>query len=323
MKKKYFNLVAAQIIISIFIYFLSVVIYPLRTAGDELIYRKVYEGSIGLSFLEGMEFYQGQIASLEIFHFIFIYYSSNIGFEKDIAFGFFNAVFCILIIKLLSDYFNNLFLIFPLLISNYYFLSLCFTLERLKVGVFFLLLLLIFNKNLILRSIFFILSVTSHFSLIIFFILRYFIIKSDTILTFLRLFKLKIKFIPTLIFIFFAFIFFIYFYNQILAKAAAYLFQENLADAFISMFKTTIFLFISIFASRGVKFSQLITFIPLILGSFLIEPSRINFFAYLFMLYFVINSNDNKRKLSVILLSSLYFSMTGILYIIEIYNHGG
>jgi hypothetical protein len=64
-------------------------------------------------------------------------------------------------------------------------------------------------------------------------------------------------------------------------------------------------------------------FAPLILLSFLIEPARINFFAYLFLLYFTLTSTYLNRKIRVLLLSSIYFSSTGIIYLIMLYNYGG
>lgn len=308
-----------SLLVAIFSFFLTLLIAPWHYGGDQIPYQRVYDNLYGLSFIDGFNHYKGQIASVEFIHFSYIYIFSNLLINKVYAMAIANAILGFLTTAMAVRFFRINIYAIPFVISNYYLLSLFFTLERLKFAIIFILLVLFFKRN---KIFLYLMAIMSHLSITILIFLVH--VLSSNLVNLRLTSRLLIKSILGLIFfLIFCFILFNIFESQINQKIPAYLLVTNFQDMLASGFKTSIFMFISYYIVGKFSFKILIVYIPLISLSIIIEPARINFFAYIFLLYFSY-LNFYKIKTKVIFYSVLiYYSATGFNYLYILHSNGG
>ena len=234
--------------------------------------------------------------------------------------AFANSMLGFLILKLWFKHFGSGLFGLCFILSNYYILALFFTLERLKFGIIFILLavLTLNNTRKVLLVIF---SIFSHLSLVIVAFL-------STLLIFVNRKQSLSKYIIKnffLIFLLCALSLFSvnYFETQLLQKIPAYFLVENSREMLISGMKTAIFMVVSCLVVGKVSLPILVIYLPLITLSSILEPARMNFFAYLFFLYFC-SINLYKIKTRIILNSTLlYYSISGFVYLNLLKISGG
>lgn len=303
---------------------ISLIVAPWHYGGDQIIYTRVYNEINKYNLTDALLHYQGQIASLDLVHFFYIYIFSVLNVEKNIAMGMANSTMMFLFSKTIFRYIRPSFIAALFIVSNYYILSLGFTLERLKFAVLFLFLALYLDKNVKLRIMALALSIAAHYSILIL------IIIGGLYITFQPKKECRIHAVNTVlslnttkVFALIVLIFVLINIETIGWKLDAYLFVDERENTFSAVFKTLIMFIMAWYVMGNCSPKLIFIFAPLILLSFLIEPARINFFAYMFLLYISLTSTYSKRKMRVLVLSSIYFSFTGINYLIMIYNYGG
>ena len=124
-------LISKNTIYTIFIvvcsFILTIVISPWHYGGDQIVYQKVYSNVKGLDLLEALAYYNGQIASVEITHFAYIFIFSNLNFDKIYAMAFANSILGFLVVKLWIRHFRKSLTGLYFIITNYYVLALFFT----------------------------------------------------------------------------------------------------------------------------------------------------------------------------------------------------
>jgi hypothetical protein len=301
----------------------SLVIAPWHIGGDQIVYQNTYNYIGGLNIVDAITHYQGQIASLEIIHFIYTYFCSTLNIDKLVSMAFANALLGFYSTKAMFKFFHLPGWALLLILSNYYLLSLFFTLERLKFGVIFLVIAIVHFKNIIIRFSSLLLSILSHFSIILLFIIRELagggesgVLAQRGNHSLWRRYKILISFFFILLIIY-------YFEEQIRNKIPAYLLVTSNFEMFVSGSKTFIFFVLSSFVTRSISARHLFIFMPLMLLSIIIEPARINFFSYIFLMYFCYISDDQLRKYLILFLISLYYSFTGLVYLEMLRTSGG
>jgi len=298
-------------------FILTIVISPWHYGGDQIVYQKVYSNVNGLDLREALAYYSGQIASVEITHFVYIFIFSNLNIDKIYAMAFANSILGFLVVKLWIRHFKGSLPGLFFIITNYYILALFFTLERLKFGIIFILLAALTYNN-IKKFLLVILSIISHLSLVVVAVL------SIPLALNKNSFKLSYKYIfnITLLSIF-SIGGFNYFESQINQKIPAYILVTDIQEMLFSGIKTTIFMVLSYLVVGRISLRMLAIYLPLIAMSIIVEPARINLFAYLFFLYFC-TLNYKKIKTKIILsFSLLYYSISGFVYLNLLRISGG
>ncbi len=314
-----------SIFVSVLGFMISLIVASWHYDGDQITYTRVYNEINNYNLTDALLYYQSQIASLDLVHFYYIYIFSVLNIEKNTAMGIANSAIIFLCSKTIFRYIRPSFIAALFIISNYYILSLSFTLERFKFAVLFIFLALYLNKHVKLRIMALVLSVAAHYSILILIIIGglYFVFQSKKES---RIHAVNTVHLPNAIKVFtlMVLIFFVLINIETFGwKLDAYLLNDERSNTFSAIFKTFIMFLIAWYVVGNCSPKLISIFAPLILLSFLIEPARINFFAYLFLLYFTLTSTYLNRKIRVLLLSSIYFSSTGIIYLIMLYNYGG
>ena len=274
----------------------------------------------GLDILDALTHYRGQIESLELTHFIYIYSLKNLNIEKDSAMALVNGLLGFCFATIILNYFKYSPWLIIIIISNYYLLALFFTLERLKFGILFLVIGIIVNKKYILSNLFLLLSLMSHLSMIIpitvWMFSKYINKYAKDNFNYINLIKL-------LTIVIFIILLARFYENQLLAKVEPYLLVKTNFEIIESSAKTLIFLLLSIFVHGKLSFIKLLIFTPLIVFSGIIEPARLNLFAFIFFIYFCYTAKNKIKAKYTLLFVLFYYSFTGYKYIDMIIFTGG
>ena len=296
---------------SMLVFFLSLIISPYYVSGDQIHYRLVYEALPSLGILDGYRFYNKSLTSFEVVLFVIAWLSSRV-VEKDIVMAMANgclAYFALLLLKKWRVYFL---IGLVVVLTNYYFLVFYFSAERLKFGIIFLLLSLIYidrAKFLYLSSI---LAVFSHVQFILFYsgFLIYFFLKnikrvliSGSITR--NLLLVTVTFLITVFFI----------RDQLMSKFIAYFELRSVSE----LLKTAVFFGFSLWYSRK-RIETVIVFVLLLTVVFLVGGDRVNFVAYFVFLFYALRIN---RGINVgVLTTSAYFMWASYGYLVNIIKYG-
>ncbi len=158
-----------------FIFFItfifSLYLSPFHIYGDQEHYNEAYYAVRSESFTDAWLKYTSIIYTGEPIHFSIIWFFSSLGLDKNLVMSFSNSLLAILYSKYLFDKKFSILLIALILISNYYLLTMFFTLERTKFAFIFFLLGLIYRNRF-----FYLVSVFTH-SLMLFPLISYIVCK--------------------------------------------------------------------------------------------------------------------------------------------------
>ena len=129
-------------------FLLSFIVSPYHFNGDQVHYQKVYSALKETDIWTGRQIYLYNISSYEYVHFLVVWVSSNLNFNKTIVMSVMNALLTALFTQFLLRKTENRVLVFALVVTNVYIYTMFFTLEKLKFGFIFLLLAINFRKQL-------------------------------------------------------------------------------------------------------------------------------------------------------------------------------
>jgi hypothetical protein len=302
---------------------ITYLIAPFNIAGDQAAYIRAYEilsvheGNIS----EAMSLYRANLSGFEIVHFLYIYIATSIGLEKTFSIALANGLLAflanhILVKKMKIRMRYSLLLIY----TNYYTYALFFTLEKLKFGVFFLL--IAFSVSSVRKKNYYLLiSVLSHLQTVIILPITKL---NDYLKTSRRLNVMRFSSgtLRGLVFSIAAIaILAIVFNNYFMVKVLPYL-PKSLADLnYETLLKLGCAGLISCYMAQD-KRSALIAFSFLICAGLFTEPQRFMMFGYGYFLYFVLTSKKNIRYL-VMAFSAIYYTVTAIDYLKMLVETGG
>jgi hypothetical protein len=298
-------------LLSFSIFILSLIVGPLYVEGDQAVYRPIYEGLESLNLTEGYLFYIQKISSLEYGHYLFSWLASKF-LHKDIFIALANTILAFSLIILLRKWRVSFLVICLLLLTNYYMFGLYFAAERLKFGILFLFLSLVYIERVKLFYLFAFLAVTTHIQLIIVYGSILFFIYTKSIFYFLKSGRISGR---NIIIFLFVIIIFELMAEQILRKYSAY----NVDRDVTNLVRIFIFFALALWYSKR-RSETVLLFFPLILAVQLVGGDRVNMFGYFFFLYYALRV---RRGLNAgVLFTSIYFIYASFGFLYGIINFG-
>jgi hypothetical protein len=282
------------------------------TGGDQVLYSNFYEKIRKYNIFNGFYIYKQLLDANEPVYYLITWFFSRF-LSKNLLFSLINASGMLILYSCLKKMKINKLIICSFFL-NFYLLVLLFSAERLKIALIFILLAVTVKKY---KITYYLLSCLSHFQS--FLIILSIIIKR---LRFPSRFKISnfLTFIFNIYFISMCVIVIIgVFHEHLLWKIIVYSEMLDLQDRFISLMKPLIFMFMSFYYSSFSK-KSILSHLPLLIISFFLGSSRIVIFSY--MLFLSDGLKVNKGLNLGVILTSIYFSVKGCLFLIRIYLYG-
>jgi hypothetical protein len=297
-----------KILLTSIIAILTLYISPFYFNGDQYNYIKIYKDLMSFNLVDGYFYYLVSLGTAEFSHFFITWIFSNLNIDKVIFNIITNSLLAYAVISLMQKWKVSLFIIVSIVIFNFYFFVLYFAAERLKFGIFFLVLFVLKNENYKDNTKYIYLSIVSHAQMLL--IYGSFIF-SSIVLQFLNL-KISKRLIFILII---TIILLIPMYNHILYKLQFYI----KFGGFENIFKPTIFFLLTFYYSKN-KMRTFLVFLIIIFSAYILGDERITIFAYFIFLYYALHIN---RGLNFgVILTSIYFSYKSIAFINNIFIYG-
>lgn len=309
--------VISDIAVCLLVVLFGLVLGQLYINGDQMHYIAAYEAIANSDLLSGFWIYKSHITTEEPVHFFVSWiFSSVIGLDKIFAMSLSNGLLAFLLIRVVRQIGGAPLVAYTLVLSNYYFIVMYLTAERLKFSFIFLLLALLVSARPRAPYLLFIFSVLSHMQMLILLAAREF---QRFVLVTIRIFKrfsIKKSFISYIIALLFAMIvFFLFFGEYLLWKVPQYMGALRLS----SIWQTTVFMLITLIYGKN-RSNVILFFTPIVAASLIVGPERIVIIAYFVFVYHAI---QYKRGLNYgIGLSALYFGFKSIGFLSNIINTG-
>lgn len=286
--------------------------------GDQLKYIKYYKIINGLNLVESFYSHKAIIGSSEPVYFILSWVSSNLQIEKIVFISLSNTILFFFYTKLMEKWRVSLYIYYPILFSNFYFLELYFAAERLKFSFIFIALFLIGIKSKRRQIIYITLSIISHLQQIIIFgaILTGILFEKFYRIILSGSFKLS-SILSGISIIFFILFIFGFLGDHVLQKLGFYL--ENSSGGLTQTWKAFLFYFLSLVYSNE-RIRTTVYFMVIISLVFIVGPERINMIAYFIFLYYGLRYKNGINM--GIIITSLYFSFKSIGFISNVIETG-
>ena len=294
------------------VFLISVFLGNLYIEGDQTVYIRTYNGIPDYSFFDAYLFYTFNISSIEIIHFVIVWLASNLGIEKVIFMSGCNTLIAGLIIKIF-DKMNVSFAITALFIlTNFYIYVIFFAAERLKFGILFFLLCVIYRKRRYLYPLLLIASILSHLQMLILFSCKAFELFITEIQNIIFTFKLKWSLLLPLPIILVGLLFL---QNSIFEKILVYANANSIFD----FLRIIIFFLISIFYAKD-KNEPVLYFVPLFVAIYFVGGDRVNMIGYIVSLYYCL---PYRRGINLgMLITSFYFLYMNIDFVFRVIEYG-
>ena len=301
-----------------FMFFIfSLYVSSIYTLGDQETYIRVYEEIRNYNIISGFLYYNSALSSKEVFHYIFIFISSSLLLDKVVLFSLLNTALYASSVHMLKKLGFGFFWCGFVPFINFYFVVFYFSAERLKFGVFFLILSIIFSfESKKKRSFtFLIFALLSHSQMIVYVISNYVSAKLRFKTKFTYNIQTLLKLVPILLFSIASY----FILPQIVSKLLIYLERTELN--YLDFFKLFIFFAISFFSVKDKsKLTVTLFYIVILIPVILVGSSRLLFFCFLF--FIVLRPVRNKCYDFFFLLFNVYFTYTGIDFIYNVYLYG-
>jgi hypothetical protein len=297
---------------AVLVFIFSLAICPYYINGDQIVYIKLYEGLRGLNIIEGFVFYASNIDSKEFGHFFLSWLSSNCHIEKDLFIAISNAFLAYFLLSLFQKWRVSAIIAVMLITTNFYFIVLYFAAERLKFGVIFLVLSILYIDKIKRFYVFVFLSIISHIQMLGIYIPIFFNVFVKQLSKLFRTEKIS----RYILFIFpFLFIPVLLMADQIFIKIQACL---NVRDL-VEIVKSLLFFLLAFWYSKK-KIETILLFLPLIIAVFLLGGNRLNMFGYFIFLYYALPFRGGFNF--GVLATSAYFAYSSIGLIANIMEYG-
>lgn len=300
----------AKFTAAVLVFLLSLFVLPYYMNGDQTHYRKVYEELPRLSLIKGYLFYAQCLDSREYIHFFLSWVASRF-VEKDLFISFSNGVFAYVAMSFFQKWKVSVVIAFWLLLTNFYFLVLYFSAERLKFGFIFLTLSLLYIDQVKRFYVFSFLAIISHVQVII----VYVSILSNVFIRYIsglfktgQVAKLVLFFVPLLLIIPLV-------GNQILIKYNYYHSEHGFAD----LARIAVFFLLALWYSDK-KDEVIKLFVPLVIAVYLVGGDRVNIISYFVFLYYGVQRRGGWNF--GVLVTSAYFSYASIGFLTKIFQYG-
>lgn len=307
----------SDILICLGVFFLSMGFGYLYTEGDQGHYISAYESIENTDIFSALPIYRSHLATPEFGHFLIIWvFSSLLQVEKIVAMSVCNAVLAFVFIRWVRILGGSVGLAYIIVITNFYFWVLYLSAERLKIGFIFFLLFLLVSAQAKKAFFFYAMAVFSHLQFIIF--AASIIIKNGIIFV-VRLFNtclVRRRLLGYILLLSVAiWSFFVQVGDYLLWKIPQY-FSSISID---SIWQVTLFWGLSVIYSRR-WLDSFVLFLPLLIASIVVGPTRITIFAYFCFLYY---GFQYKRGVNIwVALTSVYFMVKTVGFLINVWSTG-
>jgi hypothetical protein len=296
----------------IMFYTLSIYFLEFYSDGDLIDYDGAYEALYNQALLPSGLIYRGLIGSYEPIHFFFTWISSNLDIPREHFLAFWNANLATLFLRVGSNLNASRIVLVLLLFTNLYFLALYTELERLKFAfVFFFASLLCVRSNK-LQIFFSILCLLSHLQFLVVYAGILLLHIEQDIRRLLQTGCIRkvlvwyVALIPIIV---------LPLSGHLGAKLAYY--YDGIY--FLHLIKVAPFVFLIWYYSRDIVKTTLLM-LPVLAAIALVGGDRLIIFAYFIFLFF---ASQRSSGLNVgVLITSLYFSYTGLDFILNVFTTG-
>ncbi|TXY51719.1 hypothetical protein [Vibrio cholerae] len=304
-----------SIAIGLSFFIFSIIFSNMYYSGDQIAYGYFYDNVSKFSFLDAVAFYKNSLDSQEPLYFILVYLFSSL-FDKNFLFSVLNALLASSIYLLLKKINVSKFII-AMLGCNFYLYVLFFSAERLKVSFLFLVLSFLFD-NKILSRLSILLSILTHVQTLLLILLAQYKRFDNFLFRIkrLRLGYLNSDFITLISVFILTCLFTMVMWGHLSHKAMHYYSNMSSVSAII---KPLIFTLISIPYAKN-KYQALFVGGTVMLVSIFFGSERLVIFSYLVFLYYALSYNNGFNFWVV--LTSAYFSVKGIMFLMSIYYFG-
>lgn len=296
-----------NLIMMVFIFFISLLLATFYVNGDQIYYNMFYNNLQYLNFYDGLDFYKYALSSREYVYFLLVWVFSFFGVSHIVFVAFFNAILSYFIVKLFYDWKVNIWIILTFVFTNYYMLVLYFSAERLKFGILFIIVSLLYLERPKSFIFYLILSVMSHAQMIILYASLFINVLLKNIFIG-KGYKFAWYILPLAVVVYFS-------YDQVVLKLNSYKNIEGIED----FYKTNIFLLLALYYSKN-KLETVTLFIPLFVVIYFVGDMRVNIFSYFLFLFYALRVN-NGLNFGVVT-TSIYYGTASISYIYNVLIHG-
>lgn len=301
----YIKLTAA---VSVFV--LSILIMPYYTGGDQIQYRKVYSLLPDLNLVQGYSVYFLELSSLEFVHYFFSWIASRF-IDKDIFISFFNAILAYVSMTLFQRWKASVIISFVLVLTNYYFIVLYFSAERLKFGFLFLALSLIYSQRTKLNYGMSSLAIMAHAQVLIVYISVIFKAFLKRFFIFCQTGRIPKSFIYSALLLLPPLIV----RQQLIDKLQMYANKNGLSE----LLQVSAFFTLALWYSKR-KYETVSLFIPIVIAVFLLGGERLNIFAYFVFLYY---GFQVRRGWNIgVIVTTLYFMIGSGNFLNNVFKYG-
>lgn len=289
-------------------------IYQYYQYGDLEHYKYFYDNIKSYSIIEGFAFYTSSLGASEPIYYIIVYIVSFLDINKELFFTLINSVFGFCLSYSLLKLRMHPLLLIPLF-YNFYFLVLLGPAERLKMSLFFIILIFMVRRT-SWKQLLFLFSILTHFQSFLLLIFNNARRLSDFVIKFLRGRLLKSVFFYIIIAFFFL-IGLLIFAPTFERKVIGY--SDNMSID--NIFKSLLFLILTIlYVKKSDLFLVLFMHLPFLLASFVVGESRIVIFSFFIFVFWGI---QYKRGLNLGLTFCLiYFAYKGVVFLNDIVQYG-
>ncbi|WP_439858868.1 hypothetical protein [Pseudomonas sp. MBLB4136] len=301
-----------RMLVVLFVFVGSMYIGPLYVLGDQVHYRKVYEGLMGLSLVEGYIYYTESIDSLEFVHFFFSWLAGRY-LDKDIFVSIANSFLAWVAFGVFRRWGASVVVSAFLVATNYYLIAMYFSAERLKFGFIFLGLSLLYAERLRLFYFFSFLALVSHAQTVIVYAAIFFRIFCGQVCRFLLTGRVSATFLVVVVLLLVPVSLVS---GQLLSKFYSY--YDGLRG-FDELLRVFVFLLLALYYARD-KFGALLVFVPLVLVVMLVGGDRVNILAYFVFLYYALPVNKGLN--AGVLVTTVYFLLGSFEYVSNIFEYG-
>lgn len=297
----------------VLVFSLSLFFMPYYIYGDQVHYKRIYDGVSYFNLSDAYSFYKANIDSQEPVYFLLSWVSSTLGIDKVYFIAFFNVLLSFFAYKYFTKIGGHPFVVFLIVTFGYYSYVLFFSAERLKFGFLFLLIGLLYSKR---RYIFYIISVLSHAQMIA--LLSSFIVfrfKNDISNIFFKIRVSKSTLFLLILGAIASFFVFLVMREHITSKINSYFEIRGVFE----LIKLGAFFILSYFYAKD-KSNAVALFVALFFLVLIFGGERINFLGYFVFLYFSLQYKKGFNLGSVLVNS--YFFYTGAVFLWKIVKYG-
>ncbi|QWD28823.1 hypothetical protein G6682_01795 [Polynucleobacter paneuropaeus] len=295
------------------IFFFSLFLSSFYVGGDQIGYSSAYLAMKGMNFIDAWDQYHKYLTNQEPIHFFISFSGGMIDANKNLLFSLLNGVLAFCTAKIYLNWGVSFWYLLVILLTNFYFLGLYFSAERLKLSVLFFELSYLSSAKPLKRILFAILSLGAHFSII------FPIVSGCSLL--IKRYRLAFTFRNVffgllLIVIFLCLLYFYWDTGYLDSKIDAYATNDiNVITIF-----PTLLLFSYCIYKRKDFLIPCIFFIPLLVAIFFLGGSRLNFFSFFSAIFLLKNHQAFKDPLIFLLFT--YLSIKGVKFIYDVITFG-